>query len=56
MNRNSEIQLIPTPNPDFFLRMGTPEDCDLVVEYMRKLGTYQEMRDAIVATKEYGDC
>lgn len=51
MNKN-ETQMIPTKNPEFFLRMSTPDDCGLVVDYMRKLGTFQKMRDAIVATPE----
>lgn len=43
-------ELIATSNPEFFIRVGTPDDCELVVKFMRKLGTYQKMRDAIVAT------
>ena len=46
------MEWIATKNPDFRLRFATPDDAPLVVEYMRKLGTYQKMRDKITATEE----
>ncbi|MCV2892442.1 GNAT family N-acetyltransferase [Lentibacter sp. XHP0401] len=39
-----------TPNPDFRIRHATGEDAALVVDYMKKLGTYQKMADKITAT------
>jgi len=46
------MELIKTKDPRFVLRFATPEDAGLVVEYMRKLGTYQKMLDKITATEE----
>lgn len=46
------MPLIDTPNPKFNLRMATPEDAALVVSFMKKLGDYQKMADAITATPE----
>lgn len=46
------MDMIKTKDPRFTLRFATPEDAGLVVEYMRKLGTYQKMRDKITATEE----
>jgi GNAT superfamily N-acetyltransferase len=46
------MEAIKTKNPDFTIRFATPDDAMLVVEYMRKLGTYQKMRDKITATEE----
>jgi len=46
------MEIIKTKDPNFTLRFATPEDAVLVVEYMRKLGTYQKMRDKITATEE----
>lgn len=43
---------IATKNPDFKIRFATPDDAPLVVEYMRRLGTFQKMRDKITATEE----
>ncbi len=46
------MDIIKTKDPRFTLRHAVPEDAGLVVEYMRKLGTYQKMRDKITATEE----
>lgn len=46
------MEVIKTKNPKFILRFATPEDAGLVVEYMRKLGTYQKMLDKITVTTE----
>jgi len=43
---------ITTKDPNFAIRFATPDDAGLVVEFMRKLGTYQKMRDKITATEE----
>lgn len=40
---------ITTKNPQFTLRFGTPDDAELVVSYMKKLGSYQKMADKITA-------
>lgn len=45
------MTMITTPNPDFLIRHATGDDAALVVEYMRKLGTYQKMLDQITATE-----
>lgn len=44
-------QLVETRDPDFLLRMATAEDAGLVVEFMKKLGSYQKMADEITATE-----
>jgi GNAT superfamily N-acetyltransferase len=44
-------ELIPTKNPNFFLRFATPDDAGLVVGFMKKLGSYQKMADKIIATE-----
>lgn len=41
---------ITPPNPDLLIRKATSEDAELVVEYMKKLGSYQKMADKITAT------
>ena len=46
------MEVIKTKNPKFTIRFATPEDAGLVVDFMRKLGTYQKMRDKITATEE----
>lgn len=46
------MESIKTKDPRFTLRFATPDDAGLVVEYMRKLGTYQKMLDKITATEE----
>ena len=46
------MELIKTKNPKFTLRFAELEDAGLVVEYMRKLGTYQKMRDKITAEED----
>ena len=43
---------IKTKDPKFTFRFAKPEDGGLVVDYMRKLGTYQKMRDKITATEK----
>lgn len=43
---------IHTKDPNFFLRIATPEDADLVVRFMKKLGAYQNMADQITSTPE----
>lgn len=42
---------ISTKDPRFLLRYAKPEDAALVVEYMKKLGAYQNMLDDITATE-----
>ena len=43
---------IHTKDPMFFLRIATPEDADLVVNFMKKLGVYQKMADQITSTSK----
>lgn len=43
--------LIPTRDPQFFLRLATPDDAGEVVRFMKLLGTYQKMADKITATE-----
>ena len=45
------MQKIKTTNPDFILQHASPDDADLVVQYMKKLGAYQKMADKITATE-----
>jgi GNAT superfamily N-acetyltransferase len=52
LKKEGKMSLIVTNNQRFNLRFAQPEEADLVVEYMRKLGTYQKMRDKIIAEKE----
>ena len=52
METDGEMSLIVTKNQQFNLKFAQPEDAGLVVDYMRKLGTYQKMRDKIIAEKE----
>lgn len=42
---------IPTQDPRFVLRLATPIDAGLVLSFMKKLGTYQNMADKIIATE-----
>lgn len=44
--------LISTKNPDFTLRIATINDAQLVIDFMKKLGKYQKMQAAIIATPE----
>ena len=46
------MELIKTKDPKFTLRFAEPKDAAVVLEYSRKLGTYQKMRDKITATEE----
>lgn len=46
------MKIIKTKNSRFTLRFATSEDAGLVVEFMRKLGTYQKMQDNITATED----
>lgn len=41
----------PTKKPQLTLRLATPENAGLVLEFMKKLGAYQKMSDAIIATE-----
>ncbi len=41
-----------TPNPKFVIRIATPQDAALIVEFMKKLGVYQKMADKIIATPD----
>lgn len=43
---------IHTQNPKFFLRIATPEDAGLIVSFMKELGAFQKMDDAVIATPE----
>jgi len=45
------MTLIPTRDPQFFLRFATPDDAGEVVRFMKQLGTYQKMADKITATE-----
>ncbi|MDR3368441.1 GNAT family N-acetyltransferase [Rhodoferax sp.] len=42
---------IATKDPQFSLRFATPDDAGLLLDFMHQLGTYQQMRDKIVATE-----
>jgi len=42
---------IATQDPRFLLRFATPDDAGLLLDFMHQLGTYQKMRDKIVATE-----
>ncbi|WP_281855963.1 GNAT family N-acetyltransferase [Litoreibacter halocynthiae] len=44
------MPLIKSSDADFFIRHASPDDADLVVHYMQKLGAYQRMADKITAT------
>ncbi len=44
-------QSIETKDPDFSLRVATAKDAGLIVDFMRKLGAYQNMADEITATE-----
>ena len=44
--------IITSNNPEFSLRIATQKDAKLVVSFMKKLGKYQKMEDAITATPE----
>lgn len=41
---------ILTQDPKFSLRLATPDDAVLVVNFMNKLGAFQKMSDEITAT------
>ena len=41
-----------TQDPKFCLRTASPDDAELVVSFMKKLGRYQKMEDEIIATPE----
>ncbi|PKH03156.1 GNAT family N-acetyltransferase [Psychromonas sp. MB-3u-54] len=43
---------IHTQDPKFFLQTATPDDAALVVNFMKKLGDFQQMADKIIATPE----
>jgi GNAT superfamily N-acetyltransferase len=47
-----QMKFIKTKDPKFKLRFARPEDAGLVVEYMKKLGTYQKMLDKITLKEE----
>jgi GNAT superfamily N-acetyltransferase len=42
---------IPTQDPRFLLRFATPDDAGLVLDFMKKLGSYQKMLEKITATE-----
>jgi GNAT superfamily N-acetyltransferase len=44
--------MIKTRDPKITIRFATVEDSALIVDYMKKLGSYQKMLDKITATKE----
>jgi len=46
------MEVIITKNPKFTIRFAAPEEADLIVEYMKKLGKFQKMRDKITVTAE----
>jgi len=41
---------IPTKNSKFYLRMAKPEDSELIVNFMKKLGKFQKMEESIIVT------
>jgi len=41
---------ISTKNSKFHLRMAKPEDAELIVNFMKKLGKFQKMEESIIAT------
>lgn len=43
---------IATQNPRFSLRFATPDDAGLLLDFMKRLGSYQKMADKIVATED----
>lgn len=45
------MQKIKTTNPNFILQHASPDDAELVLQYMKKLGAYQKMADKITATE-----
>jgi GNAT superfamily N-acetyltransferase len=45
------MRTITTKDPRFSLRFATPGDAGLLLDFMQQLGTYQNMRDKIVATE-----
>ncbi len=46
------LQYISTKHPDLHLRFAQPQDAALVLQYIQKLGDYQNMRDKVTATEE----
>jgi GNAT superfamily N-acetyltransferase len=46
------VTTIPTKDPHFSLRFASPDDAALILDFMKKLGTYQKMADKIIATPE----
>lgn len=46
------MKMIKTRDPRFTIRHATSKDATHVVTYMRKLGAYQKMTDAITATEQ----
>lgn len=47
----SKMAQIATKDPKFMLRFATVDDAGLVVQFMQKLGAYQQMADQITATE-----
>jgi GNAT superfamily N-acetyltransferase len=45
------MPLVTTKDPHFSLRFATPDDAGLVVDFMKKLGSYQKMLEKITATE-----
>ncbi len=45
------MERIATKDPKFVLRFATADDAGLVVEFMKKLGAYQQMADQITVTE-----
>jgi len=45
------MNTIATKDPRFSLRFATPDDAELLLDFMHKLGTFQKMRDKIIATE-----
>ncbi len=46
------IAPIATQNPRFSLRFATPDDAGLLLDFMKRLGSYQKMADKIIATED----
>jgi GNAT superfamily N-acetyltransferase len=46
------MTLLKTQDSDFFIRIATPNDAAVVVGFMKKLGSFQNMIDEITATPE----
>lgn len=51
MSHFTSMNTMATKDPRFSLRFATPDDAGLLLDFMHQLGTFQKMRDKIVATE-----